>query len=90
MKKIDFIRMLAEESGETQVTIRNVLDSLESCLVKVCKAQDDVSFSGIKVKGEVKEAHTGRNPSTGETIMIPEKIRVSLKTLKSFKDTVNE
>jgi nucleoid DNA-binding protein len=43
----------------------------------------------MNLSTSVVDAHIGRNPSTGEDIKIPKKIRAKAKFSNSFKDFLN-
>lgn len=94
MNRQDFIRKVKENVAGTLegVTIKDTtvfVDGVIEELKKAMVAGEEVSFSGFgKFKTVVRAAHGGRNPKTGETIMIKETRAPKFTALTGLKEAV--
>ena len=94
MNRQDFIRKVKENvSGTLEgVTIKDTtvfVDGVIEELKKAMVAGEEVSFSGFgKFTTSVRAAHPGRNPKTGEKIMIPETRVPKFSALTGLKEAV--
>ena len=90
MTKIEFVKKCAEEAELSQKKIKEVLASIGDNIVGCMKDEDGVTpFPGMKFSAVYKEARTGRNPSTGETISIPAKYHAKAKFGVAVKNALN-
>lgn len=89
MNKIELIDKLAEEAGTTKAQAERDLTALYSVITAALVTGDSVAIPGIG-KFEVKERaeRKGRNPSTGESVIIPASKAVTFKATKTLKDAV--
>lgn len=89
MTKPELIDKLAEEAGTTKVQAERDLTALYSIITAALVGGDSVAIPGIG-KFEVKERaeRKGRNPSTGESVIIPASKAVTFKATKTLKDAV--
>ena len=89
MTKPELIDRLAEETGTTKAQAERDLTALYSVITAALVAGDSVVIPGIG-KFEVKERaeRKGRNPSTGESVIIPASKAVTFKATKTLKDAV--
>lgn len=77
MKKIDFIKLVADKADMTQKDVNSVIEAFEEVMMEEIFAKEDSvrlgigTFSGY-TKPATKERQ-GRNPATGETITIAAK-----------------
>lgn len=77
MKKIDFVKLVADKADMTQKDVNSVMEAFEEVMMEEIFAKEDSvrlgigTFSGY-TKPATKE-RTGRNPATGETITIAAK-----------------
>jgi integration host factor beta subunit len=90
MNKGDLINAIAEQANLTKAqateALNTVLDSVGSAL----KEGDKVTLVGFGTFSVNKrDARTGRNPRTGETIQIAAKNVVKFKPGKELTDSVN-
>lgn len=83
----DFIREVAECSGCTMKSVRAVMDGIQKALVSHIEAGDSVKILPFMTIDVVDRAQrVGRNPRTGEKMVIPE-----CKTLKAkFSASIKE
>lgn len=90
MKKADFIRTLAERTGETIKKTTEFVDAALALSTDALVDGKDITFTGLfSVKVAETPARERRNPATGESFMAPAKKVVKVKIGKSLKDTVN-
>lgn len=73
MKKNDFIRAIAEKADASQVEVRRYLTAIEQVTMEAIAKEDSAPFAFGKIYGVTTPARNGRNPKTGESIVIPEK-----------------
>ena len=89
MTKEELIAKAAKDAGTTKKeaasTLKSFLDSIESALVKGDKVTL-IGFGTFSVKKRV--AREGRNPTTGESIIIPEANIPKFKPRKKLKEAV--
>jgi DNA-binding protein HU-beta len=89
MNKTELIAAAAEASGltkkDTERAVNAALEAITAALVKGDKVQI-AGFGSFEVKD--REARTGRNPHTGETIEIAATRVPGFKASKTLKDAV--
>ena len=85
MTQAELIKQLAGETGLTLDATKRVLGGLS----RIIQKNDGVDVPGIGKFGiKVSAARTGRNPSTGASVEIPAKRKVSFKPCKTLRDAV--
>ena len=90
MNKQDLIHKIAEDAELTQKQAAAALDSALNAVVSAVAAGEKVQLVGFGAfEAKKREARTGRNPRTKETIEIPASVAPVFKAGKSFKDAVN-
>ena len=73
----------------TEATTTGVMKSFVDVSTKALKKGDQVSLAGFGTfKSVHRDATTGRNPATGETIKIPAKNVPKFKAAKALKDAL--
>ena len=91
MNKVELIAAVAEKAGlskkDSDKAVAAVLESIVDALASGDKVQL-VGFGTFEVRA--REARTGRNPRTKETIKIPASKQPVFKAGKSFKDAVSK
>lgn len=76
-KKVNITQALANDAvGATFDTIKETLSKNEKVEI--------IGFGSFEAK--LRDARTGRNPQTGETIEIPATVAATFKPGKAFKD----
>jgi nucleoid DNA-binding protein len=86
MTKKEFVKAIAEKTGLTQAKVSDVLKVMGEVIVETVKKGDTVRLSDLgtfKLK-EVSE-RKGRNPKTGEEIMIPAHKKMVFQVSKKYK-----
>ena len=92
----ELVKAVAEKTDKTQKCVREVIDGIEEVTIAQLKEANEENsvevklFNGLALVSEYNESHEGRNPSTGETIVIPGKNRVKAKIGQVLKVAVNE
>ena len=91
MTKADLIEGLANKlglnKGEAERAVNIVLDDVINAL----KQGDRVNISGFGTFSvSTRQARTGRNPKTGESIQITASRSAKFKAGKQLKDSLNE
>jgi DNA-binding protein HU-beta len=88
----DVNKKYVEEQKSTKVTesvTTDVMKSFVGVTTEALKRGDQISLAGFGTwKSVHKEASTGRNPATGETIKIPAKNVPKFKAAKALKDAL--
>ena len=92
--KVTKKKLITEIAGNTGIAAEKVETVLmafsESIIYHLCEG-DTMEIDGIGVyKTRVSAARTGRNPYSGESIEIPEKIVPTFKFAKYIKEAVEE
>ena len=91
MNKLDFIKRLAQNEDITQKDAAQNIDAFLNTITEVLAEGDKVSFVGFGTF-EVTEraAREGRNPRTGESMMIEAMKTPRFKAGKLLKDAVRD
>lgn len=89
MKKSQLISSLAEETGLTKKQVSDFLDILMKISIQETKKTGSFTFPGLgKMVLRKRPKRKGRNPRTGEEIIIPAKTIVKFNLSKSCKDLI--
>ena len=89
MNKIELIAAVAEKAGLTKKDAERALNAAFDAITASLVAGDKVQVSGFGIfEAKTREARTGRNPRTKETIQIPATRLPAFKASKTLKDAV--
>jgi DNA-binding protein HU-beta len=89
VNKREFIKELAEATGDTQVSTAARLDATLALIESTVGKGERVEFMGFGTFSSLrKPARTGSNPATGELLQIAAKDVPHFKAGKRFKDIV--
>ncbi len=89
MSKADLISKIAEGAGITKAQATEAYNAFTNGVSDALKAGDKVALVGFGTFAtSLREAHTGRNPSTGAAIEIAAKTSVKFKAGKELSDNV--
>ena len=89
MNKTELIAATAEKAGLTKKDAERALNAAFEAITASLVAGDKVQVSGFGIfETKKREARTGRNPLTKETIQIPATKLPAFKASKTLKDTV--
>src|SRR4051812_15934555 len=73
MNKVDFVTVLADKLEVTKAQAGRSLTIVLEAMTEVFTSHEKLTLPGLGTIGVKKRAaRTGRNPSTGKTIQIPE------------------
>ncbi|MCL7744321.1 HU family DNA-binding protein [Guyparkeria hydrothermalis] len=90
MNKSELIDAMAENAGISKSAAASALDGFIDAVGGALKKGDQVTLVGFGTfLVREREARTGRNPRTGETINIKASKLPSFKAGKGLKDAVN-
>jgi DNA-binding protein HU-beta len=90
MNKSELIDAIASDSGLSKADAGRALDGFTSAITNALKDGGSVSMVGFGTFSvKHREARTGRNPRTGESIQIKASNNPSFKAGKALKDAVN-
>lgn len=87
------ISLRSAEAGTTvsKACVRAVLASLEASAKEAIKNGSVVTIPGlVNISAVYKEPRNGRNPKTGEEIIVGDKFAPKFSAVKSLKATVEE
>ena len=90
MNKSDLIDSIAASTGLTKADAGRALDATTANIASSLQKGQSVSLVGFGTFSvKHRKARTGRNPRTGETIMIRASNNPAFKAGKALKDAVN-
>lgn len=86
MNKKDLIDAIASRCGTTKVAAGDMLDAALDAIAESLVNGDDVAIAGFgSFAVRSRDARTGRNPATGETIEIAASKSVAFKAASPLK-----
>jgi DNA-binding protein HU-beta len=89
MTKADLVSKIAERTGLTRVAGEKALNAFFDAAKDTLLSEGKLNLAGFGVFAVMtRQARTGRNPLTGETISIPEGKVVKFRPGKQLKDKV--
>lgn len=91
MTKAEIAARIADEFELTTKEANSLVNSVFDSITESLKDGDKVTISGFgNFEVKTRQARTGRNPKTGEEIVIPATSAPTFKPAKALKDAVNE
>lgn len=91
MKKTELIAAIAEQSGLTKKDAEKALNATIDTIIKAVAEGDKIQLTGFGTfEQRQRNARTGCDPRTGNTIEIPASKVPAFKAGKGFKDIVNQ
>lgn len=91
MTKADLIEALANKLSIGRAEAEKALNIVLDDIVHALRQGDRVNISGFGTfSASAREARTGRNPKTGESIQIAASRSAKFKPGKQLKDSLNE
>jgi DNA-binding protein HU-beta len=89
LTKKEIIAELAENNGMTKEQVTAFLNSLAEMAYREAKKSSKFLLPGFgQLKLVHRAARVGRNPATGETVNLPEKIAGKFTLSKACKDAI--
>ena len=90
MTKTDLIEGLSDKLGLVKIDAERVVDGLLDAISEALKQGDRVNLSGFGTFAvSMRDARTGRNPKTGESIEISASRSAKFKPGKQLKESLN-
>ena len=87
MTKAEMIAKVEEATGAGKKVAGEMVNAYEATLVATLKSGNEYRVQGLGVlKPVTRAARNGRNPQTGEAMVIPEKKTVKLSVSKNFAE----
>ena len=91
MKKTELIAAVAEQSGLSKKDAEKALSATIDTIVKAVAEGDKIQLTGFGTfEQRQRNARTGVDPRTGNSIEIPASKVPAFKAGKAFKDAVNK
>jgi len=91
MTRTDLIEAIAQETGSDRQQAKAFLEGFTHIIEREMKNEGEVPLAGLgKFKVVKRQARTGRNPMTGESIQIPAKTVVKFTVAKVLKDSIKK
>lgn len=91
MKKTDLIHAIAEQSGLSKKDAEKALNTTIDTIIKAVAEGEKIQLTGFGTfEQRQRNARTGVDPRTGNTIEIPASKVPAFKAGKGFKDIVNQ
>ena len=91
MKKTELIAAIAEQSGLSKKDAEKALSATLDTIVNAVAAGDKIQLTGFGTfEQRQRNARTGVDPRTGNSIDIPASKVPAFKAGKAFKDIVNQ
>lgn len=89
MTKSEIMQALADKLGKTRKEVNEFMDAMVELAYTVTKKEGEFVIPGMgKLQKKHRDARTGRNPATGETIQIPAKTVLKFRVAKQAKDSI--
>ncbi|MBO7184535.1 MAG: HU family DNA-binding protein [Oscillospiraceae bacterium] len=89
MTKTELIAMTAEKTGMSKKDAERAVNAALEAITTELTAGNRVQLAGFGIfETKTRQARTGRNPKTNETIEIPASTSVAFKASKTLKDAV--
>jgi DNA-binding protein HU-beta len=91
MNRVELVSKIAQETGLTKVQADAAVNSFVNVVSDALKQGDKISLKGFGTfEVNERKERTGRNPRTGETVVIKARKAPSFKVSSSLKKLVNE
>lgn len=91
MTKIELVEMISEQCGYKKKEASDHLESVFAIMKQTLTSGEDLKISGFgKFEVKQKKDRKGRNPQTGEDLIIESRKVVTFKVSSMLKDRINE
>ena len=91
MTKAELVEFIAEKADLTKADAARALDAVVEGVTAGLKKEGKVTLVGFGTfTAKKRDARTGRNPQTGETVKIAARTAVTFKSGSKLKDAVNK
>ena len=90
LKKVDIVEAVAKQNGYTLNQSFEIVESLLEIIKSSLESGEDVLISGVgKFCVKEKKSRSGRNPATGDTMMLSPRKVVTFKCSGKLRDMIN-
>ena len=90
MNRTELVREIANKCGYTQKDVKAVLEAAQEIAYTTIANEEEVKlFEGLTLSAVRKAACVKKNPLTGQTVNVPEKVAPKAKWGKFAKDFLN-
>lgn len=80
MTEKELIAAVADQTNQTKVVVKEILDAIADAIVEVGSKEESVRIAKLGTfKGVMTKSRQARNPRTGETVNVPAKKRLKFK-----------
>jgi DNA-binding protein HU-beta len=91
MRQEDLVADVSNKTGLVRSDVRLVITAANETLAEYLNKGEEVCLTGIgRIRPTIKKGRMGRNPKTGEPLMIPDKIKLQFTLAKSLKASVEK
>lgn len=91
MNKEELVQKVAKETNTTQKEAAEMISATVNAIVEAVASGEKVTLVGFGTfEAKKRAAKNGRNPQTGESILIPAKTVPAFTAGKAFKDATNK
>lgn len=91
MKRVEFIKAVAEQAEMTQKAVREVLDVMQDVVYgEMAKGEEVKIFDSVTLLGKEIPERTARNPQTGEELVVPAHLAPKAKFGSGIKNLLKE
>lgn len=89
MNKAELIEVISEKTGIQKNTVALIISETHQTIIEKLKEGDSVKIAGFGIfLSKKRDARKGRNPKTGETVDIAERMIPKFKPSKAMKDNL--
>lgn len=89
MTRAELVKEIATSTGFTQKDVKQVMDAMEVVVQKTMRDDEVKIMNGVTLSAAFKEAHTARNPRTGETVTVEGKYSPKCKFGTAIRAAIN-
>lgn len=90
MTKAELVEFIAEEADLTKADAARALEAVTNGITEGLKKEGKVTLVGFGTfTAKKRDARTGRNPQTGETVEIAARVAPGFKAGNKLKDALN-
>ena len=90
MNKPELVSIIADKANTTKKQAEEFIDAFIETIIEALQEKEKVVLSGFGTfEAHERSGRVGRNPNTGEEIMIDGSITPTFKASKAFKESIN-